>query len=205
MKRNPPDVVKRLITENQPLVTHYAEAYRGGAEWGDLIAAGKIGLVKAAERFDSGRGVPFVAYAKFWIQKYLWKAVREETRMRISQALGPSLNTPIGEDGESTFGDIFEGKETPSPLEILQEKDLREQFRHVISIAGLNDREETIIKLRYPLDGEQPKKQKEIANRLGLTPRRVRQIEKGGMKKIASALSQSPKPYLIPPDWESNT
>jgi RNA polymerase sigma factor (sigma-70 family) len=198
-------VVKRLVTENQRLVTYYAERHRGGAEWDDLIAAGKIGLVKAAERFDSGRGVPFASYAKFWIEKYFWKAVREHTRTMISQSLGPSLNTPIGEDAKGTLGDIFEDEKTPSPAEILHEKDCRELLKRAISIAGLNGREKTIINLRYPTDGEQPRKQKEIADELDLSPRRVRQIEASALGKIGSALSLGPESYLIPPEWESDT
>ena len=166
MKRNPPDVVKRLVTENQRLVTYYAKRHKGGAEWGDLLAEGKIGLTKAAERFDFSRGVPFASYAKFWIEKHLHKAVREHVRTMISQNLGPSLDSPIGESAESILGDIVEDKKTPSPAEILQGKDRRELAKRIISNAGLNGREKTIINLRYPLDDE-PKKQKEIADELG--------------------------------------
>lgn len=207
MKRNPPDVVKRLVTENQRLVEHYAKTHKGGAEWDDLIAEGKIGLTKAAERFDFDRGVPFAAYAKHWIEKHLFKAAKEHIRMMISQSLGPSLNAPIGESAEGTLGDVFEDKKMPSPAEILQGKDRRELAKRIISNAGLNGREKTIINLRYPTDGEQPKKQKEIADELDLTPRRVRQIEASAMKKMVSvsASSLSPESYLIPPEWESDT
>jgi DNA-directed RNA polymerase sigma subunit (sigma70/sigma32) len=99
-KINPPDEVERLIKKHQGLAVRFAMPFKGRAEWGDIIAACKNGLARAAQDYDSDRGA-FSTYAWPWMRKYVEKAVSEHTRLMISQNLGPSLNLPIGEDGES--------------------------------------------------------------------------------------------------------
>ena len=66
MKIYPPDVA-RLISKHPRLVTHIAaKEFKGQAEWGDLIAAGKNGLGEAAKRYDRAKG-KFSTFAYPWI------------------------------------------------------------------------------------------------------------------------------------------
>ena len=76
---NPPDVVDRLVSENQPLVSHFAMRWRllariAQLEWNDLISAGKIGLSEAARRYDPAKA-ELSMYARFWIEKSLPESV----------------------------------------------------------------------------------------------------------------------------------
>jgi RNA polymerase sigma factor (sigma-70 family) len=85
---------------------------------------------------------------------------------------------------------------------VRQGKDRRELIESVIEAAKLDEREREIIALEFGMYGEEMKSQKEIADKLGIGPRRVRQIKKIAMEKIASALLQPLESHLMPPGWE---
>lgn len=69
----------KLVTENLPLVHFFASKCYGRRPLSDdVISAGNVGLVEAAQRFDPARGVKFSAYAKWWIEARIWEHMREE-------------------------------------------------------------------------------------------------------------------------------
>ena len=207
---NPPDEVARLISENQGLAFSFARRFKALAEQGDLIAAAKTGLARAAKDYDPNKG-KLSTYAWHWMRKYVEKAAKEHIRMLISQNLGPSLNAPlrdtsdplstVGED-ENTFGDIISDEKATTPLDVLQGRDREVILHRAWESAGLNDDESMVIFLRFGLDGRQPEKQNEIARKMGLTPRRIRQIEKSAMDKFKSVLFQASETHLMPTGWE---
>lgn len=93
-----------------------------------------------------------------------------------------SLHTPLGEDGDSEFGDLIEDTDAIAPSEAIAFSLLQEQFRQVLDT--LNPREAGVIKMRYGLEDGQPKTLDDIGRIYGVTRERIRQIESKTMAKL---------------------
>jgi RNA polymerase primary sigma factor len=93
-----------------------------------------------------------------------------------------SLDRPVGEEGEASLGDLM-ASDRPSPEEevavSLDEQALRR------AVAELPEREREVVKLRYGVNGDDPTPLREAGRRLGLSPERVRQIEKEALEHLA--------------------
>jgi RNA polymerase primary sigma factor len=93
-----------------------------------------------------------------------------------------SLDRPVGE-GEASYGDLFAGDEPP-PEELIQVSLEQDVLRR--AVETLPEREQTVVKLRYGLNGDgSPQSLEEIGRRLGLTRERVRQLEAGALERLA--------------------
>ncbi len=93
-----------------------------------------------------------------------------------------SLNTPLGEDGDSEFGDLIEDSEAVEPGEAVSFTLLQEQLHLVLDM--LPEREAGVVSLRFGLDGGQPKTLDEIGTVYGVSRERVRQIESKAMYRL---------------------
>lgn len=93
-----------------------------------------------------------------------------------------SLHTPLGEDGDSEFGDLIEDTDAIAPSEAVAFSLLQEQFRQVLET--LSPREAGVIKMRYGLEDGQPKTLDDIGRVYGVTRERIRQIESKTMSKL---------------------
>jgi RNA polymerase primary sigma factor len=106
-----------------------------------------------------------------------------------------SLHTPLGEEGDSEFGDLIEDSEAIKPEESVTFTILQEQLMQVLS--GLTSREAEVIKARYGLTDGQPKTLDEIGKVHGVTRERIRQIESKTMSKLRHpSRSQALRDYL---------
>src|SRR6478672_5442076 len=71
----------RLVARCLPMVMRVARGYAGrDVELADLVQEGVVGLLRALERFDPARGVPFVAYAGWWLRQAMQQAIAEQSR-----------------------------------------------------------------------------------------------------------------------------
>ncbi|MBO6020781.1 MAG: RNA polymerase sigma factor [Aeriscardovia sp.] len=93
-----------------------------------------------------------------------------------------SLHTPLGEEGDSEFGDLIEDTDAISPQDAVAFSILQEEFRQVLST--LSPREAGVIKMRYGLEDGQPKTLDDIGRIYGVTRERIRQIESKTMSKL---------------------
>lgn len=93
-----------------------------------------------------------------------------------------SLDAPVGEDGETTFGELVGDENEATPLENLQEKSMSNDIKSVI--AQLEDREAEIIQLRFGLDGSHPLTLEEVGEKFKITRERVRQIQNIAIHKM---------------------
>ena len=94
-----------------------------------------------------------------------------------------SLDKPVGDEGDASFGDLFAAEDAEPAEEVhvsLAEKAVRR------AVDTLPDREREVVKLRYGMDGDpDPKSLEEIGRKLGLTRERVRQIEAQALSRLA--------------------
>ncbi|NRQ39018.1 RNA polymerase sigma factor [Nonomuraea sp. NN258] len=107
-----------------------------------------------------------------------------------------SLNATIGEDGETTIGDLIEDVDSPEASEIVDRQLLGDQLRGVLD--NLSPRESKIMALRFGLVDGKPHTLDEIGKHLGLTRERIRQLEKESLSKLRHP--SNTRPLL---DWAS--
>lgn len=93
-----------------------------------------------------------------------------------------SLETPIGDDDESSLGDFIEDEKSPSPAEAAIESDLTDQTKRVL--ATLTPREEKVLRMRFGVGEKQDYTLEEVGKVLGVTRERVRQIEAKAIRRL---------------------
>jgi RNA polymerase primary sigma factor len=195
---------QHLIQANLRFVILVAKRYRNrGVPLEDLVNEGNIGLIHAAERFDPDRGVRFVSYAVWWIRQAILKAIHEDGRpIRLPKSRAEehsrieelrreaqkilSLDSPVpGTEDSGSLGACLEDRSVPKPEEVLVGVALREQVGSLL--AGLPDREASILQDRFGLAGSRRITLLEVGRKHGLSRERVRQIEKKALRKIRAS------------------
>jgi RNA polymerase primary sigma factor len=245
-KQGDKEALKKLVEGNLRFVVSIAKNFMGwGVPLTDLIAAGNLGLIEAAKRFDPDKNVKFISYAVWWIRQAIMQTIfqqtgavripvkeslfiakvketyeklkeelgREPTEEEIAKRLNTSvkkvknalsivrlpisLDMPLGEGGEEDFTllDVLSKKGTEDIEKELIEETIHEELESMLDV--LDHREKEIIKMRYGLNGEEPKTLEEVGEKLGISRERVRQLEQRALKKLkAVALKKHLKDFL---------
>ena len=114
------------------------------------------------------------------IAQKLGDKTEEEVKDIISYLQNPvSLESPVGEDGESSLGDMVEDHSGQTPEEAMDILARQEEVRELLDT--LTERERQVVRMRYGLGEEKPQTLEEIGSALGVTRERVRQIEARAM------------------------
>ncbi|MFZ3071836.1 MAG: sigma-70 family RNA polymerase sigma factor, partial [Thermodesulfobacteriota bacterium] len=93
-----------------------------------------------------------------------------------------SLETPIGDDEESSLGDFIEDEKSPSPSDNAIERDLSAQTG--LALESLSEREKKVLKMRFGIGERQDYTLEEVGKVLGVTRERVRQIEAKAIRRL---------------------
>jgi RNA polymerase primary sigma factor len=93
-----------------------------------------------------------------------------------------SLETPVGEEGDTELGQLIEDPDAIRPDEIVADQLLKEQVAKVLN--SLEGREERVLRLRFGLDDGRPRTLEEVGKEFGLTRERIRQIESHALRKL---------------------
>lgn len=194
-----------LVKRNLKLVVTLANRHIGqGVPIDDLIQEGNLGLNEAARRFDPSNGARFASYAALWIRKYLNEAVVEYGRVvklphnqeydiykaKMAGEETPDLTTvkldaPIGDDGETTIGDLLCTSRNSVEAEIEMD-DVQFKVKHALSV--LKGRDQEIIKAYFGINNEFAMPTDIIAERFGMTNVRVCQIVKASLTKMKEVI-----------------
>jgi len=114
----------------------------------------------------------------------------EELRQLIHYARLPiSLDKPVGEEGESELLHFIENENAVVPFNSVQQSLLEEDIEN--ALGDLSDREASIIKLRFGLEGNRSHTLKELGEIFGVTRERIRQIQQKALRKLRSPQNQS--------------
>ena len=170
-----------LVERNLRLVAHVAKKYQNADEdMEDLISIGCIGLIKAIDTFDAGKG-RLATYACRCIDNELLMLLR--AKKKTSREV--SIYESIGQDKEGNeirLVDVLEQKQ-PDAVECMEHKNnVQKLFRFLD--ASLTDREREIIVERYGLTGRPPVTQNEIGEKMGISRSYVSRIEKKALGKL---------------------
>ena len=107
----------------------------------------------------------------------------EKVRKTLKIAKEPlSLETPIGEEGDSHLGELIEDKNAVQPIDAMIQSNLRETTTHVL--ASLSPREERIVRMRFGLGINSDHTLEEVGQQFSLTRERIRQIEAKAIRKL---------------------
>ena len=117
------------------------------------------------------------------IAEKLGNKTEEEVKAIINYLQSPvSLETPVGDDGENSLGDMVEDRSEPTPEEAMNILAREEEVKELLEKLG--DRERQVIRLRYGLEDGRTHTLEEIGDMLGVTRERVRQIEARAIEKL---------------------
>jgi RNA polymerase primary sigma factor len=106
--------------------------------------------------------------------------------IEIRKAARPltSLDQPIGEDGETSFGDLITAQQPAVEDEVVQDAGTTAVQQ---AVSSLPERERNVVQLRFGLGGEEPTPLRETGRRLGISAERVRQIEEDALARLAES------------------
>jgi len=170
-----------LVERNLRLVAHIAKKYQNVDEdMEDLISIGTIGLIKAIDSFDAGKG-KLSTYASRCIDNELLMLLR--AKKKTSREV--SLYEPIGTDREGneiSLLDVIE-QDQVDVIDRMEVEDKLHRLKNLIT-ERLSDREREIILMRYGLLSGQEITQREIGHRLGISRSYVSRIEKRALEKL---------------------
>ena len=174
---------RTLAVSNLPFVVAVAKKFASrGARLDDLIQEGNVGLMKAIEHFDSKKNVRFATYAVWWIRAYITRYLkdnRSQVRGGESERASMSdfsLDTPIEEDGDSTWLDRLESHdEAPDMTYTRHERDAEVSEALEKVKKRLGDLGWDILQERLTQD--KPRTLEELGQRWGVSRERVRQVE----------------------------
>jgi RNA polymerase primary sigma factor len=102
---------------------------------------------------------------------------------RLQQRRILSLDMPVGDEQNSELGDLIPDNDTPSLDESYAQRQLREDIQDIVANT-LSPREQKVLRLRFGLDGNQNQTLKQVADQLGVTRERVRQIEARALRRL---------------------
>ena len=174
-----------LIERNLRLVAHVMKKYYAlDSDQEDLISIGTIGLIKAVSTFDASKGARLATYAARCVENEMLMHFRAQRKNAQDVSLSDYIET--GNDGAAlSLMDVI--SEDEDLLEQVTTREAIQQLRKVIGTC-LTDQERQVVTLRYGLDGNAPKRQREVAQTCKISRSYVSRIEKRALEKLREAL-----------------
>ncbi len=164
-----------LIVHNLRLVVYIARKFENsGVGIEDLISIGTIGLIKAVNTFCPSRNIKLATYASRCIENEILMHLRKISNTRTEVSIDEPLN--IDWDGnELLLSDIL-GSEADSINADIEYEDEANTLLGIVNT--LNEREQTIMRLRFGIGSEREHTQKEVADMLGISQSYISRLEK---------------------------
>ncbi len=149
-----------------------------------MISIGTIGLIKGITTFDPEKGARLATYAARCVENEILMYFRSQKKSAQDVSLFDSIET--GADGAPlALMDVV--SEDSDLLEQVSSREMVTQLRRAID-TSLTQQERQVIELRYGLNGSQPKRQREVADIVGISRSYISRIEKRALQKLRRAM-----------------
>ncbi len=177
----------KLIEHNLRLVVYIAKKFENtGLEMDDLISVGSIGLIKAVNTFNLDKKIKLATYASRCIENEILMHLRKTSKQKNEISLDKPLS--LDADGNELLladvlgvdcDEVFSGLETQFENEMLYQV-----------LNKLDKRDRGIMAMRFGLDGQESKTQKEVADMLNISQSYISRIEKKILAKMKKSISK---------------
>ena len=168
-------VKDELVEHNLRLVVYIARRFQNtGVDLDDRISVGTIGLIKAVSSFSSGKNVKLATFASRCIENEILMHLRRTVKLKNEVSFDEPLNVD-GDGNELVLADVM-GTDSDAVYKKIEngvENDLLKE-----ALSKLNSREKEIMEMRYGLNGEDEKTQREVADMLGISQSYISRLEK---------------------------
>ena len=177
----------KLIEHNLRLVVYSARRFENtGVDLDAFVSVGTIGLIKAVSSFNPDKNIKLATYASRCIENEILMHLRRTVKLKSEVSFDEPLNTDwegnelvlsdvMGTDGDVVYKKIESGVES----ELLG-----------VALTKLNNREREIMELRYGLNGEEEKTQREVADILGISQSYISRLEKKIIVRLKKEFSK---------------
>ena len=174
-----------LIARNLRLVAHIMKKYYAQtSDQEDLISIGTIGLIKGITTFDGSKGARLATYAARCVENEILMHFRSQKKSANDVSLSDYIDT--GTEGAAlSLMDVV--AEDCDLLEQVSSRELALQVRQAVRDC-LTEQEKQVVELRYGLGGQPPLRQREVADRTGISRSYVSRIEKRALQKLRAVL-----------------
>ncbi|MBQ7968756.1 MAG: RNA polymerase sporulation sigma factor SigE [Clostridia bacterium] len=181
LEYNDADAKNLLVEHNLRLVVYIAKKFENtGVGLEDLISIGTIGLIKAINTFNPSKNIKLATYASRCIENEILMYIRKTNQRKCEISIDEPINIDwdgnelllsdiLGSDGDSVYSDL----ENDEDRKIVKK-----------AISELNERDRTIITLRFGLETGKEKTQKEVADLLGISQSYISRLEKRIITKL---------------------
>jgi len=174
-----------LVKHNLRLVVFIAKKYVNYPDNDELISIGTMGLIKAINSFDPDKGSQLATYASRCIENEILMTMRAYKK----RASDLSIYDSVGSDKDGNEMSIIDMLQTDeeSVYAKIDSEFLKKTVKKLTQ-KYLNDRERTIIDMRFGLSGEPPLTQQKVADKLGISRSYISRIEKKSLSKLREGI-----------------
>ena len=188
LKTEPARAREILITRNLRLVVYIARKFESsGVCIEDLVGIGSVGLIKAVNTFCPDRNIKLATYSSRCIENEILMHLRKTSQQKNELSFDEPLN--VDWDGnELLLSDILgsDPEEVGRGIEQEAEKALLREC-----VANLSDREQTIMRMRFGMNGVREHTQKEVADLLGISQSYISRLEKKIIRRLRRELEKA--------------
>ena len=150
----------------------------------DLIQEGNIGLIKAVDMFHPAQGNRLGTLARFWVEKYILRFLRNEQEELVS------LDMEVVNSGETLLlsetiedrGTIMGDQGIKNIDTLIEQEELKQQVHEML--IALPEREQEVLRLLYGLDGYPEMSREEISKLMGVCPQYISRIRIAALKRL---------------------
>ena len=185
-KNGDEDAKRGLIERNLRLVAHVCKKYANSKiDQDDLISIGTIGLIKGIDKFNPEKNIKLATYTARCIENEILMFMRSSKKQKAEVY----LNEPIGKDKDDnivTLQEVLENEERNVEDVVDLKFKIKELYSKIQDV--LEEREQYIIIMRFGLNGNKSKTQKEIAQALNISRSYVSRIETKAIQKLSEKI-----------------
>ncbi len=172
---------KILVEHNLRLVVYIAKKFENtGVDLEDLISIGTIGLMKAINTFNNSKNIKLATYASRCIENEILMFLRRSNKIKGEVSIDEPLNQD-GDGNELLLSDLL-GTDEDVVYKNLEDEVDRRLLKAALS--KLDEKEKNIMNLRFGMQGEKERTQKEVADMLGISQSYISRLEKKIMIKM---------------------